>query len=245
MRIATRIPTDHVRRLRRSMRWSDDAREMTDAMEMDDAAPVAMLRFDRLERSDGDDGVATAWKLAARVGGDFDKLLVRSEGEHTHGAFERADAEVLWSHAIATYCDTQLGVRQDFGRGARSFVGRVRRAGTCAVLVRRRRDGVRRRWRTLGAARRGRLRSFIDAASDPAAATGAQCLRQTRSGARIGSGLSDAALGLRLRYEIRRELAPYFGVERVQRFGGTASLGEADGADIRDTRWVIGLRVWY
>ena len=61
-------------------------REMIDAMEMDDAASIATMRFDRLERVDGDDGVATAWKFAATVGGDFDKLLVRSEGEHTRGA---------------------------------------------------------------------------------------------------------------------------------------------------------------
>lgn len=220
-------------------------REMTDAMEMDDTAPVTMLRFDRLERSGGNHDAATAWKLAASVGGDFDKLLVRSEGEHTQGAFEGADAEVLWSHAMATYWDTQLGVRHDFGRGAhRSWtaLGVQGRAsywfelGVTAYLGDAGRTALRaeadydlsltQRWIL-----QPRLEFNAYGKADPAA--------------RIGSGLSDAALGLRLRYEIRRELAAYFGVERVERFGGTASLGEAGGVDARETRWVIGLRVWY
>src|SRR5690349_17522394 len=87
--------------------------EMTDAMEMDDAASIATIRIDRLERMGGDDA-ATAWKLGAGIGGDFDKLLVRSEGERARGEFERSDAEVLWSHAVASYWDTELGVRRDF-----------------------------------------------------------------------------------------------------------------------------------
>jgi copper resistance protein B len=58
---------------------------------------------------------------------------------------------------------------------------------------------------------------------------------------RIGSGLSDIEAGLRLRYEIRRELAPYIGVHWVRRFGETADLA----ADDSETRFVAGVRVWF
>ena len=61
----------------------------------------------------------------------------------------------------------------------------------------------------------------------------------------VGSGISDAALGLRLRYEIRREFAPYIGIERSEAFGRSADFARTDDRDVRDTRWVIGLRVWY
>lgn len=57
----------------------------------------------------------------------------------------------------------------------------------------------------------------------------------------IGSGLSDIEAGLRLRYEVRREFAPYLGVQRVRRFGETADLAGDDG----DTHFVAGLRVWF
>ncbi|MGH8236698.1 MAG: copper resistance protein B [Steroidobacteraceae bacterium] len=59
---------------------------------------------------------------------------------------------------------------------------------------------------------------------------------------RIGSGLSDIEAGLRLRYEVRREFAPYIGVHWVRRFGETADLA---GDDRSDTRFVAGLRVWF
>jgi copper resistance protein B len=59
---------------------------------------------------------------------------------------------------------------------------------------------------------------------------------------RIGSGLSDIEAGLRLRYEVRRELAPYVGIHWVRRFGETADLA---GNDSSDTRFVAGVRVWF
>ena len=57
----------------------------------------------------------------------------------------------------------------------------------------------------------------------------------------IGSGLSDIEAGLRLRYEIRRELAPYVGVHWVRRFGETADFASDDS----ETRFVAGVRVWF
>jgi copper resistance protein B len=61
----------------------------------------------------------------------------------------------------------------------------------------------------------------------------------------VGSGLSDGAFGIRLRYDVCRELAPYLGVERVRRFGQSADFARADGLDSGDTRVVAGLRIWY
>ncbi|MBE0612733.1 MAG: copper resistance protein B, partial [Burkholderiales bacterium] len=61
----------------------------------------------------------------------------------------------------------------------------------------------------------------------------------------IGSGLSSAAAGLRLRYEINRQLAPYFGVERSNKLGKTADLARAAGELTGETRWVAGVRFWY
>jgi copper resistance protein B len=61
----------------------------------------------------------------------------------------------------------------------------------------------------------------------------------------IGSGVSDMTAGVRLRYEIRREFAPYIGVEYTSKYGKTADYARADGASVSDTHWVAGLRFWY
>ena len=60
-----------------------------------------------------------------------------------------------------------------------------------------------------------------------------------------GSGLSDLELGLRLRYEIRREFAPYVGVNWTRKFGNTADFARAEGEDTNDVQIVAGVRVWF
>jgi copper resistance protein B len=219
--------------------------EMIDAMEMDDAASIAMLRFDRLERVDGEDGVATAWKVATAFGGDFDKLLLRSEGERMHGEFERSDAEVLWSHAAASYWDTEVGVRHDFGRGTDrtwaafgvqgltpywfdlSATAYVRGGGSAAFRLEGEYD--------LSLTQRLILQPRVEV----------NAYSRTDASAGTGAGLSDAAIGLRLRYEFRRELAPYIGIEGSHRFGKSADYARADGVDAHDVRIVVGVRIWY
>ena len=62
---------------------------------------------------------------------------------------------------------------------------------------------------------------------------------------RLGSGLSDVSAALRLRYEIRREFAPYIGIEWVRKYGETEDFARAAGEDANDTRFVAGLRFWF
>src|SRR5690606_29755439 len=60
-----------------------------------------------------------------------------------------------------------------------------------------------------------------------------------------GSGISDAEFGLRLRYEIRREFAPYIGVSHERKFGRSADFARAAGEDVKATSFVVGLRAWF
>ena len=61
----------------------------------------------------------------------------------------------------------------------------------------------------------------------------------------IGAGLSSAEPGLRLRYELRRELAPYVGVAWERKFGETADLAQAAGEAGAGVRFVSGVRWWF
>ncbi len=61
----------------------------------------------------------------------------------------------------------------------------------------------------------------------------------------LGSGLSDIDMGLRLRYELSRKLAPYMGVAYQRTFAGTSGFTREDGGHVNDLRFLVGLRAWF
>lgn len=61
----------------------------------------------------------------------------------------------------------------------------------------------------------------------------------------IGAGLADSEIGLRLRYEIRREFAPYAGIVWTRSYGKTEDFARAAGHDTDDLQFVAGLRLWF
>jgi len=60
-----------------------------------------------------------------------------------------------------------------------------------------------------------------------------------------GSGLSDTQLGLRLRYEISREFAPYIGINWNKKYGETADYARAESEETGDTQFVVGFSAWF
>ena len=61
----------------------------------------------------------------------------------------------------------------------------------------------------------------------------------------VGAGLTDVELGLRLRYEIAREFAPYVGMEWTGKVGETARLALATGERTSGVSYVAGIRIWF
>ncbi|MBT9589982.1 MAG: copper resistance protein B [Thiobacillus sp.] len=200
---------------------------------------------DRLEWNHTRDGNSTAYDTQAWFGRDYNRLVVKAEGEVAHGKLEEARTELLWGHAIATFWDTQLGVRYDSGEGPDR--------GWLAFGV----QGLAPYWFEVDAAAyvgdNGRTALRLGAEYEllltqklvlqPRIEVNAYGKSDIERG--IGSGLSQAQTGLRLRYEFTRQFAPYIGVERASKFGKTASLARADGEKAGETRWVAGVRFWY
>jgi len=60
----------------------------------------------------------------------------------------------------------------------------------------------------------------------------------------VGRGIRDVELGLRLRYEIRREFAPYIGINWTRKVGDTADIVRRQGGDVSQFAIVAGLRLW-
>jgi copper resistance protein B len=218
---------------------SDEAMGRT--MDMRDDPLLGMFKLDQFERAHADDASATEWEAEAWIGHDFNKLWLRTEGERERGATD-ARVEAFWDHAFASYWDWQLGARHDFGSGAKR--------DWAALGV----QGLAPYWFEIeatvyvGDAGRTALRFRAEyellltqrLVLQPEFETNVYGKRDPDRG--VDSGVNDAQFGLRLRYEIRREIAPYLGVVWKHRFGDADPAAGRIGSE---TQFVAGLRVWF
>ena len=206
---------------------------------------IGKLLIDQLEAFDGRDGHGQSWELGGWYGTDENKLWIRSEGERSAGKVQGGDAEVFWNHAIATYWGRQLGVRHDFGAGP----GRT----WAAFGV----EGLAPYWFELeatayvGAAGRTAARLRVEyellftqrLVLQPEAEINLYGRNDPQR--HIGHGVSDVQFDLRLRYEIRRQFAPYIGVNWVRRVGTSADYARQDRLPVLDRQWLAGIRIWF
>lgn len=209
---------------------------------MDDAV-TTHLDMRQLEFThDRDASNGLHWDGDFWVGTDRDKLWLKSEGERTGGA-TAGKAEAYWSRAVSPFWDAQLGARRDFGAGpARTWLGLgiegMAPYGIDTEL-------------TLYAGASGRTALALKARYDLpltqqlvlAPEIEANAYGKSDADRRLGSGLSDATLSLRLRYTLTGAIAPYVGVSFGRRFGDTARYAELEG-ESRSTRAILaGVRV--
>ena len=187
------------------------------------------------------------WALDAEgwVGGDIDKLWLKSEVEGAWGDKpEKAEIQALWSHAIGPWFDVQAGVRADFEPRSRA---------RAVIGV----QGLAPYWIEVDAAAfvstRGDITARIKAEHD-ARITQRLILQpameldfalQNIADEHVGAGLATAEAGLRLRYEISPQFAPYVGVNLERAFGRTRRYLREEGDDPTVLLLVVGLRAWF
>lgn len=213
---------------------------------IEDDRIVSFLLIDHLEYQDKDGDDAFAWEAEGWIGTDYNKIWIKMEGEKpVDDEVEAAEVQLLYSRLIAPFWDLQAGFRYDPEPDpSRSF----------AVLGV---QGMAPYWFEVQAA------AFISDDGDVSARFEAeydilltqrliaQPLFEVNLAAQdveeldIGSGFTDLELGLRLRYEIRREFAPYIGVSYERKLGETADLAEAEGEDKDSFAIVAGVRFWF
>lgn len=217
--------------------------EMAQMMGMDDRSPLGKVTLDRLEWLDSD-ADSLAWDVSAWYGNDFDKLWLKTEGGRTGGVTEHAGVELLWDHIVSRWWNLQTGVRQDLGPDSRTWA---------AVGVQGLAPGFIEVQATAYVGEGGRTAARFVAEYDllftqrlvlqPALQLNLYGKDDEQRG--IGAGLSDLELGLRLRYEFRREFAPYVGALWARRFGDTADPARAAGEDSDEIQFVAGVRLWF
>jgi copper resistance protein B len=201
--------------------------------------------FDRVEARVGRGRDGYALEGDAWYGGDIDKLWLKAElGGRRSEKPDEAEVQALWSHAIDPWFDVQSGVRVDL---------RPERRGHLALGV----QGLAPYWIEVEAAAflssEGDLTGRIEAEHDLRLTQRLvlQPRAELRLAARdveeegIGAGLSSAELGLRLRFQLRPEFAPYVGVSLDQAFGRTRRFRREDGENASDLRLLAGVRAWF
>lgn len=196
--------------------------------------------LDELELGDGDD---LRWNANAWLGYSFNRLALRTQGERVDGHTERAELQVLWSHAFARWWDVVAGARADFEPGSSRNWAAVGVQG----LTRYRFNLEATAFVADGGETAARVQGEYDLLVTPRLILQPKLelnwYGQADRERALGSGLSSVEAGLRLRYEIRREVAPYVGLVRERRVGATADLARAAERDADDTSLVAGIRL--
>ncbi|WP_298747064.1 copper resistance protein B [uncultured Brevundimonas sp.] len=201
---------------------------------------------ERLEGTFADDGEGYAWDAQGWSGGDINRFWWKSEGEGAFGGkLEKAEVQALYSRAVLPFWNLQAGLRQTY---------RPEADRTDLVVAM---QGLAPYWFEVDASaflsNRGELTARVQSLYDQRITQ--RWILQPRAEVllsaedipelSIGSGLSSLQLSARLRYEVRKEFAPYVGVEWTRSFGNTADFLEADGRSAEDTRFVVGVRAWF
>jgi copper resistance protein B len=227
-----------------------DPREMAEVREQlrieQGAAKNYLILADRFETRVGDGEEKYLWDVQGWHGGDIDKLWLKSEGEGDFGdGSDSAEFQALYSRAIAPFFDVQAGVRHDVRPepnrshlvvGLQGLLPYVFGLDAAAFL-----------------SDEGDLTGRLEAEFD--LQINQRLLLQPRVELNmaaqeipelgIGSGVGSMEAGVRLRYEIRREFAPYAGIGWEQKFGDTGDFARAAGEDRGGWEAVLGVRSWF
>ncbi len=213
---------------------------------VNDSPVITFLQSDRAEyrAMSGDNGYL--WDAQGWTGTDRRKLWIKTEGEgRVDDGVDTAEIQTLYSRMITPFFDLQAGVRQDLEPNP---------ARTHAVLGL---QGLAPQWFEIDAALfisdKGDVTARVEAEYDlrltqrivaqPRAEMNFAAQDVAELG--VGGGVSQAELGVRLRYEITRQVAPYIGLSWERSIGDTADFRRARGEDPGRVAFVIGLRLWF
>lgn len=219
------------------------------ASAMGDQHFYSLALLDLFEVAPAAAGVPARLEGLYRIGNDYTRFWLKGEGEGLISEGEgEGELQALYSRLISPYFEVQAGVRLDteFGEGD------LRARPQLVVGL----EGLAPYWfevePALFLSAEGDLSARLEGSYDllitqrlvlqPEAEVNLALQKVEDWG--VGSGLNNIEAGLRLRYEIEREIAPYIGVSWLNRFGSAEDLARAEGASGSEVHLVFGVRLW-
>jgi len=202
----------------------------------------SLLLIDRLEHWDGNNASGQAWEASGWIGGNINRLWLRSDGERSGSRTESSSLEALYGRSVSPWWDVLVGVRQDFRPSDSRTWAAIGIQGLAPYKFE--------SSATLYLGSGGQVLAKAEVEYDVLLTNRLilQPLLEATVAAKdepeygIGRGLNKIEAGLRLRYEISRRFAPYIGISHERSFGDAADYA---GDHARDTRWVAGVRMWF
>jgi copper resistance protein B len=201
--------------------------------------------FDQLEWQTADESSGINLDAKGWIGRDRDRLWLRAEGSGEDGRVGGAQAHLLYGRQFARWWDVVAGIRQDFRPGSAQTWAAFGVQGLLPYRFEIEATAY------VGASGRTHARFEVEY---ELLVTNRLVLQPhveadvfgKRDAARmVDAGLSTTDVGFRLRYELRRELAPYVGVSWHRKYGGTADFAGSSGETARGARFVAGVRAWF
>jgi copper resistance protein B len=210
-----------------------------------DRALSYYVLFDQLEWRAAGDTNGVSVDSRGWIGRDRDRLWFRAEGDGESGRVGEAQTHVLYGRQFARYWDVVGGIRQDFRPGPAQTWAAFGVQGLAPYWFDIEATGY------VGASGRTHARFEVEyellftnrLVLQPLFE--AEVVGKSDPERGVGAGLSTTDLGFRLRYEVKREFAPYLGITWSNKWGKTADFAEADGERKGGARFVTGLRLWF
>ncbi|AEP09577.1 copper resistance protein B [Micavibrio aeruginosavorus] len=192
----------------------------------------------------GTEGPVASWGFDGWIGGDYNKLALKIEGEHGEGKLEQAEFWALYSRNVAPFWDLQAGIRHDtqpqsttyfvfgteglapyfFETEAHLFLSED---GDLSARISQENDFL--------ITQRLILQPYAEI----------ELSAQDIPEKSIGAGLTHGEIGLQTRYEITRKFAPYVDFRYERKFGETSSIAKDEGEDNDDFIAAVGLRLMF
>jgi copper resistance protein B len=230
-------------------RLTDDDRKAAfpdvDGHAVHDEAVHSFVLLDQLEWQAAEAGTGINLDSKAWIGRDRDRLWLRAEGETDGSHLGEAQAHVLYGRQFSRWWDIVAGIRQDFRPGPAQTWAAIGIQGLAPYWFEVEATGY------VGAS--GRTHARIEVEYELLVTTRlvfqplmeVELLGKSDPERGVGAGLSTTDAGFRVRYEFRREFAPYVGVTWSSKWGKTADLAEAAGEETGGARLVTGMRLWF
>lgn len=211
----------------------------------DDDPLVSQVTFSQLERRMGDGKDPLILEADAWVGYDLNKLWIRADIERIDSATEESEIQLLYGRAVDPNWDLMLGWRHNERPDPSTDWLAIGYMGTAPYFIET--DA------TLFFGENGQINARVNLEYELMLTQKLVLTPELRMNfytqddpeSEVGLGLSDMSFGLRLGYEIRREFAPYVGLNLSRKFGGTADYARANSGRIEDARIVAGMRIWF
>lgn len=212
---------------------------------MHDDAIYYKAMFDRLEYASGDEDHA-AWEASLWIGGDYNRVMFKTEGEDNLDDEQAFSIDAVYSRLLFPYWDFQIGLATDVLDVANQSEQRL--SFVTGFM------GLAPYWfetdAMLYVSEDGDVSSTLEFEYDwlftqrlvlqASLETMIAFSEVPEFG--IAKGVNFIETGLRMRYEVKREFAPYIGIGYMRLLGDAADNA---GSEKDELVGLAGLRVWF